>query len=49
VETKDRTLEELDAVFEARNPRKASTAVTTLRKRTVVSENGNERTEVQEV
>lgn len=26
VETKGRTLEELDAVFEAKNPRKASTA-----------------------
>lgn len=31
VETKGRTLEELDAVFEAKNPRKASTAVIRLR------------------
>ncbi|KFZ19707.1 hypothetical protein V501_00546 [Pseudogymnoascus sp. VKM F-4519 (FW-2642)] len=31
VETKGRTLEELDAVFEAKNPRKASTAVIKVR------------------
>lgn len=46
VETKGRTLEELDAVFDAPNPRKASTTMVTLRRRTVVSEKG-ERTETE--
>ena len=35
VETKGRTLEELDEIFEAPNPRKASTAKATLRRRVV--------------
>jgi hypothetical protein len=30
VETKGRTLEELDSVFESKNPRKASTQVVTM-------------------
>ncbi|KAF2757649.1 general substrate transporter [Pseudovirgaria hyperparasitica] len=40
VETKDRTLEELDEIFEAPNPRKASTQKTTLRRRVVELEDG---------
>ncbi|KLJ11520.1 hypothetical protein EMPG_13289 [Blastomyces silverae] len=38
VETKGRTLEELDEVFEAPNPRKASTAAIVLRRHTFVDE-----------
>lgn len=38
VETKGRTLEELDEIFEAPNPRKASTAKTTVRRRVVAGE-----------
>jgi len=46
VETKGRTLEELDEIFEAPNPRKASTAKTTLRRRVVEGsdEKGTRRT-----
>ncbi|TKA75488.1 hypothetical protein B0A49_02019 [Cryomyces minteri] len=48
VETKGRTLEELHEVFEAENPRKASTATRVVRQRIVVDRKGNER-EVVEV
>ncbi|KAK2792412.1 hypothetical protein FQN52_003347 [Onygenales sp. PD_12] len=41
VETKGRTLEELDAVFEAPNPRKASTAAIILRRGREVKDSGN--------
>lgn len=43
VETKGRTLEELDEIFEAPNPRKASTAKTTLRKRVIAKQQDGER------
>lgn len=36
VETKGRTLEELDEIFESPNPRKASTQKTVLKKHTIV-------------
>jgi MFS family permease len=49
VETKGRTLEELDAIFEAKNPRKASTMKTTLRHRVVKEEDGAKRVSVEEV
>lgn len=35
VETKNKTLEELDEIFEAKNPRKASVAVTKAQKRII--------------
>lgn len=40
VETKGRTLEELDQIFEAANPRKASTTKTVLKKRVVANGKG---------
>ena len=43
VETKGRTLEELQEVFEAKNPRKASTATTRIRRARVQDEEGNEK------
>ena len=49
VETKGRTLEELDAIFEAKNPRKASTMKTTLRHRVVKEEGGEKRVSVEAV
>ena len=49
VETKGRTLEELDEVFEDRNPRKASTAKIVVRKRVVVDKKGNEFSEIEPV
>jgi len=42
VETKGRTLEELDEVFEAKNPRKASTAKLRIRRARVFDEEGRE-------
>lgn len=42
VETKGRTLEELDEVFEAPNPRKASTAKVRVRRARVVDEEGRQ-------
>ena len=42
VETKGRTLEELDEVFEAKNPRKASTEKTRLRRARVFDEDGGQ-------
>ena len=49
VETKGRTLEELDEIFEAKNPRKASTARTEIRQRTFKNKYGEERAEVNVV
>jgi len=43
VETKGRTLEELEEVFEAPNPRKASTAKTMIRRARVHDDEGNEK------
>lgn len=43
VETKGRTLEELDEVFDAPNPRKASTAKTRIRRARIHDEEGNEK------
>ena len=43
VETKGRTLEELQEVFEAPNPRKASTAKTRIRRARMQDEEGNEK------
>ena len=43
VETKGRTLEELQEVFEARNPVKASTAKTRVRTARMQDEEGNEK------
>lgn len=43
VETKGRTLEELQEVFEANDPRKASTAKTRIRRARVLDEEGNEK------
>jgi hypothetical protein len=43
VETKGRTLEELQEVFEAPNPRKASTAKTRIRRARVQDEEGNNK------
>jgi hypothetical protein len=49
VETKGRTLEELDEIFEAKNPRKASTTRTALRQRVVKEQNGARRISVEAV
>jgi MFS family permease len=49
VETKGRTLEELDEIFESRNPRKASTAIQEVRKRTVVNKKGEKHVDVVDV
>jgi hypothetical protein len=43
VETKGRTLEEMEEVFNAPNPRKASLAKTTIRRARVHDEEGNEK------
>jgi hypothetical protein len=43
VETKGRTLEELDEIFEAKNPRKASTAKTTLKRHVVIDAEKNKK------
>lgn len=43
VETKGRTLEEVQEVFEAPNPRKASTAKTRIRRARAQDEEGNEK------
>ena len=50
VETKGRTLEELDEIFAAKNPRKASTAYHTVHKRTVVERGtGEKHQEIEEM
>ncbi len=49
VETRGRTLEELDEVFEARDPRKASTATVVVRKRVVVDRRGETHAEIEVV
>ena len=49
VETKGRTLEELDEVFEAKNPRKESTRVVTVRKRLVDTNKGERIIGVEEI
>jgi uncharacterized DUF497 family protein len=43
------SLEELDEIFEAKNPRKASTAVKKLERRTIVGADGKVEDEVREV
>jgi hypothetical protein len=43
LETKGRTLEELQEVLEAPNPRKDSTAKTRIRRSRVQDEEGNEK------
>ncbi|KAF2200575.1 sugar transporter [Delitschia confertaspora ATCC 74209] len=48
VETKGRTLEEMDAIFEAKNPRKASTAVKNGKFRRVIEVSGTEAREATE-
>jgi hypothetical protein len=40
VETKGLTLEEMDEIFESKNPRKASTDVKKVKLRTVLAEDG---------
>lgn len=47
VETKDRTLEELDEIFEAKNPAKASRRKAVMEKQTVAT--GREGEHIQEV
>ncbi|KAL6242514.1 hypothetical protein RBB50_010654 [Rhinocladiella similis] len=49
VETKGRTLEELDEVFEARNPRKASTKRVLVRQRQIVDQKGERNLSTVEV
>ncbi|KAF2192877.1 sugar transporter [Zopfia rhizophila CBS 207.26] len=49
VETKGLTLEEMDEIFEAKDPRKASTNVKKVKFRTVVGESGKEEQEIKEV
>jgi len=49
VETKGISLEELDVIFEAKNPRKASTAVKKLETHTFVTSNGTVEVDVKEV
>ena len=49
VETKGISLEELDAIFEAPNPRKASTAVKRMQARTVVTSDGEVMQDVKQV
>jgi hypothetical protein len=48
VETKGRTLEELDEIFEAKDPRKASTQRATLKKQTIVNGGDNAVTSIVE-
>lgn len=47
VETKGLTLEEMDEIFEAKNPRKASTDVKRVKVRTVLDEDGLVKEEVK--
>ena len=47
VETKDLTLEEMDEIFEAKNPRKKSTEVKRVKVRTVLKEDGKVESEIQ--
>jgi hypothetical protein len=49
VETKDRTLEELDEVFHAKNPAKASKTIVRLRTTRLVDEKGHEVVAVDKV
>jgi hypothetical protein len=49
VETKGISLEELDEIFEAPNPRKASTAVKKMQARTVVTSDGEVTEEIKQV
>ncbi|KAF2735853.1 lactose permease [Polyplosphaeria fusca] len=47
VETKGLTLEELDDIFEAKNPRKASTTVKKVKVRTLLAEDGKVEEEIK--
>ena len=47
VETKGLTLEELDEIFEAKNPRKASTDVKKFKVRTMLAEDGKVEEEIK--
>jgi hypothetical protein len=49
VKTKERILEELDEIFEAENPRSASTAQTEICQCTIKSKHGGDRAEVSVV
>ena len=49
VETKGRTLEELEEVFDAKNPRKESTRAVKMKRRKLVNERGHEIIDVTEV
>lgn len=49
VETKGVSLEELEVIFESKNPRKASTAVKKLQHRTIFKQDGSVETEIKEV
>jgi hypothetical protein len=49
VETKDRTLEELDEVFHTKNPAKASKAIVKMRTTRLVDEKGHEVVAVDRV
>ena len=49
VETKGISIEELDAIFEAKNPRKASTAVKKFEQSTIVRADGEIEKEIREV
>lgn len=49
VETKGLTLEEMDEIFESKNPRKASTFVKKVKLQTVVDEDGNVREQIKNV
>lgn len=49
VETKGLTLEEMDEIFEAKNPRKASTDVKKVKLRTVVDAEGKVEQEIKSV
>jgi hypothetical protein len=47
VETRGLTLEEMDEIFEAKNPRKASTTVKKVKLRTVLGEDGKVEEEIR--
>ncbi|KAI1659160.1 hypothetical protein F4813DRAFT_387870 [Daldinia decipiens] len=49
VETKGMTLEELDAIFEAKNPRKASVEAKNMQRRIIKEERANDMTSVHKV
>jgi len=49
VETKGRTLEELDEIFESKNPRKASTALHRVSKKTLMDKEGRKHSVIVEV